>query len=226
MPGTMVFKLHDTYGVPLDLTKEIAEENSLSIDEDGFRREMEKQKNKAREALKSKEGSAWAQGNDIKLPKDFCHEFLGYDTTECQANIVYIFKDDKLAEIAMEGDNVLILIDKTPFYGESGGQVGDTGYIRTKTGSVRIEDCKKTHEGYHIHIGTVEQGFIEVNSSATAVVDTDRRKAIARNHTATHLLHAALRNNLGNHVTQAGSLVDDQRLRFDFTHFEPVSRRF
>ncbi|HHV96489.1 MAG TPA: alanine--tRNA ligase, partial [Clostridiaceae bacterium] len=222
MPGSMVFKLHDTYGFPLDLTREIAEENGLSIDEEGFRQEMEKQKNKAREALKSKETSAWAQGSGIKIPKDFSNEFVGYETTECQANIIYILKDNKLVDVAMEGDKVLLFLDKTPFYGESGGQVGDTGYIRTKTGRVRIEDCKKSQEGYHIHVGTVEQGLIEVKSPVTAEIDAERRKAIARNHTATHLLHTALRNNLGSHVAQAGSYVDDQRLRFDFTHFEPV----
>jgi len=223
VPGTMVFKLHDTYGFPLDLTREIAEENNLLIDETGFKNEMEAQKNKAREALKSKEGSAWTQENNLKLPGEFKNKFLGYETTQCDANIAYILKDDELVKSAMEGDKVLILLDKTPFYAESGGQIGDTGFVKTKTGIARVEDCKKTHEGYHIHVGIIEKGLLEVDSSATAVVDVTRRKAIARNHTATHLLHKALRGNLGSHVAQAGSLVDDQKLRFDFTHFEPIS---
>ncbi|HOJ10469.1 MAG TPA: alanine--tRNA ligase [Clostridiales bacterium] len=223
VPGTMVFKLHDTYGFPLDLTREIAEENGLMIDEAGFKKEMEVQKNKAREALKSKEGSAWSQESRIGLDKDFKTEFAGYGSTSCNASVSYILKDDDIVNTAMEGDKVVILLDKTPFYAESGGQVGDTGYIRTETGMVRVEDCKKTHDGHYLHVGIVEEGILESNTAAEAVVDVKRRKAIARNHTATHLLHKALRHNLGTHVAQAGSLVDDQKLRFDFTHFEPVS---
>lgn len=223
VPGNMVFKLHDTYGFPLDLTREIAEENNLTIDEDGFKKEMEEQKSKAREALKSKDGSAWTQGINLDLPDEFKNEFCGYQTNCCKAKIEYILKDDKLVQSAIEGDKILLLLDKTPFYAESGGQVGDTGYIKTNTGSVRIEDCKKTNEGYYIHIGLVEMGLIQAGCLAQAEVDKKRRIAIARNHTATHLLHKALQNNLGKHVTQAGSLVDDQKLRFDFVHYEPIS---
>lgn len=189
---------------------------------------MEEQKAKARDALRKKEESAWGHSNSLDL--DFNNlssnvesKFLGYECCKCQGKILYILKDGGIVDEAMEGDNVTIILDKTPFYAESGGQVGDTGFIETEIGLVRVEDCKKTPDGKHIQLGVVEKGVIAKGQRVEARVDLERREAIARNHTATHLIQKALRNILGEHVTQAGSLVEAERLRFDFTHFEPIS---
>jgi len=223
LSGSMVFKLHDTYGFPLDLTREIAEENGLSIDEEGFKEEMAEQKRKAREALKSKESSAWAQDAHAGLAKDIKTEFLGYKEVQSDSRIIYIIRDDNVVENAREGEHVTVILDRTPFYAESGGQVGDTGIIESATGLVRVEDCKKSGDGKHLHYGIVEKGIIESGSEVKAKIDVKRRMAIARNHTATHLLQKALRNVLGDHVHQAGSLVEPDRLRFDFTHFSALT---
>jgi len=224
LPGTMVFKLHDTYGFPLDLTREIAEERGLDIDEEGFRAEMAKQKKKAREALKNKDTSAWSQSIAEGIDKNIKTEFTGYERYENEAEIMYIISDGKQTDNAMQGDEVTIILDRTPFYAESGGQVADTGYIRTANGVVRVTDCTKTPDGVYMHKGTVEEGVVEKGAKAKASIDVERRMAIARNHTTTHLLHKALRNVLGDHVTQAGSLVDEDRLRFDFHHFSAMTQ--
>ncbi len=224
LPGSMVFKLHDTYGFPLDLTREIAQEAGLGIDENGFRAEMNEQKKKAREALKNKVSSAWGQDMTAGLDKSLKTEFTGYECFENKANILYIISDGNQVENAQQGDEVTIILDKTPFYAESGGQVADTGVIRTETGLVKVTDCRKTAEGLFLHLGTVEEGIIEKGAAATASIDADRRMATARNHTTTHLLQKALRDILGDHVTQAGSYVDPERLRFDFHHFSAMTR--
>lgn len=224
LPGSMIFKLHDTYGFPLDLTREIAEENSLEIDEEGFKAEMAEQKKKAREALKSRETSAWGQDSVTGLDKTGKTEFAGYGELTTKASVLYIIKDGELVENAQEGDEITIILDKTSFYAESGGQVGDTGWMESADGRVRITDCKKTPEGKHLHIGVVESGIIEKASAVTAKVDQGKRLATARNHTTTHLIQKALRNTLGTHVTQAGSLVGPDRLRFDFNHFSAMTR--
>jgi len=221
--GDRVFKLHDTYGFPLDLTKEIAAENGLSIDEEGFRKEMEEQKKKAREALKSREGSAWGQNMYENLDKGFTTEFVGYDNLQCDAQVIYIIKDGQLVDNAQDGDNITVILDKTPFYAESGGQVGDTGFIEFQNGEMEVDDCKKTPDGKYLHIGRMVKGIIEKGSPAKATVNVKRRLAIAKNHTATHMLHRALKNTLGDHVNQAGSLVEPDRLRFDFTHFSALT---
>lgn len=224
LSGSMVFKLHDTYGFPLDLTREIAEENSLSIDEEGFKREMAQQKKKAREALKSKEGSAWGSDLYSTLDKAIKTEFVGYQTMESDSRVIYIIKDNELAECAQEGDNATIVLNVTPFYAESGGQVGDTGIMKWNDGLLRVEDCKKTPDGKYLHACVVEKGVLQTGSDVKASVDIERRMAIERNHTTTHLIQRALRNVLGDHVNQAGSLVEPDRLRFDFTHFSAVSQ--
>jgi len=221
--GERVFKLHDTYGFPLDLTKEIAAENGLSIDEEGFKKEMAEQKKKAREALKNKDNSAWGQSIYDSLDKELKTEFVGYGSYESYSKIMYIIKDGEVVENAQEGDEVTVILDKTPFYAESGGQVGDTGYIEGKDGKVEVQDCKKTPDGKHLHIGKVLKGIIEKGTEVKAAIDVKRRLAIAKNHTATHLLHKAMRNVLGDHVHQAGSLVEPNRLRFDFTHFSALT---
>ncbi len=223
LPGSMVFKLHDTYGFPLDLTREIAEENGLQVDEEGFKAEMAEQKKKAREALKSRETSAWGQESVAGLDQVGKTIFTGYDELTTEASVVFIIKEGEPAENAQEGDEITVILDKTPFYGESGGQTGDTGMIDTPHGVLRVKDCKKTPDGKHLHTGSVEKGIIEKGASATARVDGWKRLATARNHTATHLIQKALRNVLGNHVTQAGSLVGPDRLRFDFNHFSAMT---
>lgn len=223
LPGDKVFKLHDTYGFPLDLTREIAEENGLTIDEEGFKKYMKEQKDIARGAQKNKDGAGWDENIYQKLDKTQKTEFVGYSHNEANAEIVYIIKDDEVVSNAQEGDHITVILDKTPFYGESGGQVGDTGKLEAVNGVVNINDCKKTPDGKFLHIGVVEQGLIETKSIVSAKVDNKRRLAIARNHTTTHLLQRALRDTLGSHVAQAGSLVEPDRLRFDFSHFSAIS---
>ncbi len=223
IPGEMVFKLHDTYGFPLDLTREIAEENGLCVDEEGFKKEMDAQKKKARDAHNSKDTSAWADSVFDKLDKNLKTTFVGYNETSTDAKILYIVKDGELVETAQEGDEVTIILDKTSFYAESGGQVGDTGIINTSNGVVKIEDCTKTADGKFLHNGVVESGLIENGNAVKVQIDVNRRKAISRNHTTTHLLQKALRTVLGDHVHQAGSLVEPNKLRFDFSHFSAMT---
>ena len=223
LPGSKAFKLHDTFGFPLDLTREIAEEAGLAVDEEGFRAEMDEQKKKAREALRSKETSAWGQDLAAGLDKSLKTVFTGYESSLSEAKILYIIFEGAQAENAQQGDEVTVIIDRTPFYAESGGQTADTGTIRTKNGVVRVTDCRKTAEGMYLHIGIVEEGIVEKGAAAAAAIDEGRRLATARNHTTTHLLQKALRNVLGEHVTQAGSLVGPDKLRFDFHHFSPMT---
>jgi len=221
--GSMVFKLHDTYGFPLDLTREIAEENGLSIDEEGFKEEMAVQREKAREALKKKEGSAWGKDLYSSLDKSIKTKFVGYETIVSDAQVVCIVKDNEITDTAYEGDSVTVVLDVTPFYAESGGQVGDTGVIEWSGGLLKVEDTQKTSDGKYLHTGRIEKGVLQNGLSVKASVDARRRRAIERNHTTTHLIHRALRNVLGSHVNQAGSFVGPDRLRFDFTHFSAMS---
>ncbi len=223
MPGEMVFKLHDTYGFPLDLTREIAEENGLSIDEAGFKKEMDAQKKRAKEAHLSKDSSAW--GDDVygKLDKSVKTQFLGYSEEKNEAKVLYIVKDGEVVETAQEGDEVTIILDKTCFYAESGGQVGDTGTISSKDCTVKINNTTKIADGKFLHSGIILSGLLETGIEVVAQIDKKRRLAIARNHTTTHLLHKALRDVLGDHVHQAGSLVEPGKLRFDFSHFSALT---
>lgn len=224
LPGNMAFKLHDTYGFPLDLTREIAGEAGLTVDEEGFMAEMAEQKNKARMALKNREMSAWGRDLAVGIDKDLKTEFVGYESYSSESRILHIILDDEQVNSAQQGEEVTIILDRTPFYAESGGQVADTGYITGKDGKVRVNGCVKVGEGLYLHTGVVEEGIIEKDAHVTASIDVERRLAIARNHTVTHLLHKALRNVLGDHVTQAGSLVAPDRLRFDFRHFEAMTK--
>lgn len=225
LPGNMAFKLHDTYGFPLDLTREIAGEAGLTVDEEGFMAEMAEQKNKARMALKNREMSAWGRDLAAGIDRDLKTEFVGYESYSSESRILHIILDDEQVNSAQQGEEVTIILDRTPFYAESGGQVADTGYITGKDGKVRVNGCVKVGEGLYLHTGVVEEGIIEKDAHVTASIDVERRLAIARNHTVTHLLHKALRNVLGDHVTQAGSLVAPDRLRFDFRHFEAMTKK-
>jgi len=223
IPGTELFKLYDTYGFPLDLAQDIAEDNVLKIDEQGFRKEMELQKTRARASWTGAEEEVTGVYRDI-LKRTGATEFLGYESLHSESTVVAIVKDGALAESAGEGEKVEIVLDRTPFYGESGGQTGDRGAIRVDGAVVNIDDTKKFH-GLTLHVAKVEKGRLLSGSTVHASVHEERRKAIKRNHTATHLLHAALKAVLGDHVKQAGSLVAWERLRFDFTHFFAVSTR-
>ncbi|MCW2267511.1 alanine--tRNA ligase [Pseudomonas sp. MYb187] len=215
VPGDVVFKLYDTYGFPMDLTADIARERELTIDEEGFEREMEAQRERARSA------SAFGLDYNTLVKVDVATEFTGYTTTEGEASIVAIYKDGKVVEQLGEGEEGVVILDRTPFYAESGGQVGDTGYLQA--GGVRfdVRDTTKTG-GAFLHHGIVASGSLVVGAKVQAKVDADVQHATSLNHSATHLLHAALRQVLGDHVQQKGSLVDSQRLRFDFSHFEAV----
>ncbi|PSS50773.1 alanine--tRNA ligase [Pseudomonas sp. BBP2017] len=215
VPGDVVFKLYDTYGFPMDLTADIARERELTIDEAGFEREMEAQRERARSA------SAFGLDYNTLVKVDVATEFTGYTSTEGEASIVALYKDGKVVEQLVEGEQGVVILDRTPFYAESGGQVGDTGYLQAANVRFDVRDTTKTG-GAFLHHGVVASGTLVVGSKVQTRVDADVQHATSLNHSATHLLHAALRQVLGDHVQQKGSLVDSQRLRFDFSHFEAV----
>ncbi|WP_455202030.1 alanine--tRNA ligase [Kaarinaea lacus] len=216
IPGETVFKLYDTYGFPVDLTADIARERELHLDMDGFEKEMASQRERARKA-----GKFEASYGD-KLDVQGATEFSGYDHMEDKGKVVYLFKEGNAVDILKEGERGIVVLDRTPFYAESGGQVGDQGVLDTKGASFNVQDTQKQNDVY-THIGEVTSGQIKVGDKVTARINSSERREIAYNHSATHLMHAALRKVLGEHVTQKGSLVDANRLRFDFSHFEPVS---
>lgn len=214
--GATVFKLFDTYGFPVDLTADIARERNLFIDEAGFQSEMQAQRTRAREA-----GKFNIDYNSIvKVDQDSV--FQGYEGTQGQGTIIALYKDGQAVEQLFEGDEGLIVLDQTPFYAESGGQVGDTGMLTSDAGIFEVQDTKKSG-GAIVHQGLVTMGQISLNQPVEAKAKADLRAATARNHSATHLLHAALRQVLGEHVSQKGSLVSSQVLRFDFANDQPVS---
>lgn len=224
LSGDKVFKLHDTYGFPIDLTKEIALENGLGIDEEGFKKAMLEQKQRAREAIKDR-ASSWSGEESVEgMDKTSSTKFEGYSLFSTQSEIVYIIKDARTVENAAQGEFVSFVLDKTPFYAEMGGQAGDRGYIESSDGTAKILDCRKTPEGKFIHIAEIVKGDFSKGDKVKAYIDVNRRMDIARNHTATHLIQAALKNVLGSHVHQAGSSVDDERLRFDFSHFQAMTK--
>ncbi|MCU4316230.1 alanine--tRNA ligase [Acinetobacter bereziniae] len=216
IPGETVFKLYDTYGFPTDLTADIARERELEIDEAGFEVEMAAQRQRAREA-----GKFAVDYNSI-VKVDSETQFDGYDATQGQGQIVAIYKDGVQVDEIVEGDEALIVLNQTPFYAESGGQIGDTGIFKNETGIFEVQDTKKSGNAF-VHQGIVTVGSLKATQSVEAIVKADIRDATARNHSATHLLHAALRQILGEHVQQKGSLVASDLLRFDFANDQPVS---
>lgn len=217
--GEDVFKLYDTFGFPIDLTREITEESNLHIDEEQFLKLMQAQKVRAREARANISGWSEASKSLISdMPKT---EFTGYTDYRTQAKVIAILCEDEAVDAVSEGECTVIL-DKTPFYGEGGGQVGDTGTLYKEGALLNVYDTKKS-DGVYIHLCTVANGEIKVGDVVMADIEDMRRDAIKRNHSACHLLQAALRNVLGNHVEQAGSYVDNQRVRFDFTHFQALT---
>ena len=222
LPGSEAFKLYDTFGFPLDLTKEILSEEALEVNEDEFNALMKEQKERARAARAAIGDLGWTGDNTNLIDKNLKTEFLGYTENSCEAEIKFIVANEEAAG-SVAGGKAVVILDKTPFYAESGGQVGDTGTIKTENGVFVVEDTKKTHDGAYMHIGYVSEGTITLGEKALAEIDVCRRNAIRRNHTSAHLLQAALRSVLGTHVEQAGSYVDEQRVRFDFTHFAPMT---
>ncbi len=223
LPGDVAFKLHDTYGFPIDLTREICEAAGRSVDMDAFDACMSEQRERARASANR---DAWGTFNDVWTALSdrlAATEFVGYDQNEAAARVLAIVAGGAEAERAETGDEVEVVLDVTPFYAEMGGQVGDTGTITTAAGArLRVTDTK-AKGGLYAHVAVVEEGALAVGDEVTAAIDAGRRELIRRNHTATHLLDAALKRVLGDHVSQAGSLVAPDRLRFDFTHFEAVS---
>jgi len=223
LTGSMIFKLHDTYGFPFDLTREIALENGMEIDEKGFQAEMKMQKEKARDAHFKKDNSAWEKDVFTGENKLITTEFTGYSDYESISKVQFIILDGKLVDTASMDDEAVLVLDKTPFYAESGGQIGDSGKITGDNFEMTVQDCRKTPDGKYLHIGRIDSGMVQVNDKVTAKIDIQKRKSTARNHTTTHILHKALKSVLGDHVNQAGSMVSNERLRFDFTHFTALS---
>ncbi|MDR4250270.1 alanine--tRNA ligase [Bacillus pumilus] len=220
--GEDVFKLYDTYGFPVELTEEYAEDENMTVDREGFQAEMEKQRERARNARQDV-GSMQVQGGalgDIKVESTF----VGYEYLTADAHIVELLQNGEIVTEAHEGDTVQILLDETPFYAESGGQVADKGTLKSAEVIIDIKDVKKAPNGQHVHEGVVVSGTAKKGLEVTAEVESALRKGIVKNHTATHLLHQALKDVLGSHVNQAGSLVNENRLRFDFSHFGQVTK--
>ncbi|AUY10374.1 alanine--tRNA ligase [Aeromonas caviae] len=216
IPGEVVFKLYDTYGFPADLTADVVREREIGIDEEGFKAEMEKQRARAKEA-----SSFGVNYNDV-LKLDFETPFTGYKQLSQNTQVVGIYKDGVEVNGLIAGEEAVIVLTETPFYAESGGQVGDSGILKVDDGIFAVTDTQKAGKAI-IHKGYLELGTLEKGAEVEAVVDGDRRQAIALNHSVTHLLHAALRQALGEHVTQKGSLVGAERMRFDFSHFEGLT---
>jgi alanyl-tRNA synthetase len=225
IPGEEVFKLYDTYGFPLDLMDEIAREQGLTLDMPGYERAMEEQRARARKSWKGS-GESEADRSYLTLSKTLPPtEFVGYETLESDVEVLAILKDKTPVDMASEGDEIELVFDKTPFYGESGGQVGDKGILRLPEGEVVISDTQKPIPQLHVHKGKVKRGTIRKGQKGRAMVDPESRQRTVLNHTATHILHATLKQVLGDHVKQAGSLVAPDRLRFDFSHFSDLDYR-
>jgi alanyl-tRNA synthetase len=222
IPGDELFRLYDTFGFPLDLARDIAMDNHLQIDEDGFNREMQMQRERARASWVGEEEAI------ATIYKELASEigesvFTGYEVVESESVIKAIIRDGKIVTEAAAGDHVELILDKTPFYGESGGQVGDIGTVYNDSAEMAVTNTKK-EAGIHAHVAAVRSGSLKVWDKVKCAVDKEARMATERNHTATHLLHTALRSVVGEHVKQAGSYVSPERLRFDFSHFYQVEK--
>jgi len=215
--GKTVFKLYDTYGFPVDLTADIAREKQLSIDQAGFDVEMEAQRSRARASSQFS-----AVGEDFKLGDYPASEFLGYEQPSADARVISILQNDEVIDQLENGDQAIVILERTPFYAESGGQVGDTGTLSIDDETVfNVTDTQKQNDVF-LHIGSLSSGELSIGDKVDAHIDEDYRRAVMLNHSATHLMHCALRQVLGEHVQQKGSLVDADKLRFDFSHYQPV----
>lgn len=223
MNGEDVFELYDTYGFPAEITEEILKENNLTYNTHEFEKAMEAQKVRAREAV-DKSDSGWRKDDNKELFLGLSNTFSGYENNDGDTKITNIFKDNKSVDKIVKGDHAIVVLEDTPFYAESGGQIGDTGFINGDKFKLFVRDTQKTKDGLFLHDVEVVEGEASVNDAAFATIDSPRRSDIKRNHSATHLLHAALRQVLGTHVHQAGSLVTPERLRFDFSHYQAMTR--
>ncbi|MDP0030157.1 alanine--tRNA ligase [Glaesserella parasuis] len=217
LSGEVAFKLYDTYGFPLDLTADVCRERSITIDEAGFEREMQAQRARAQAS------SNFGTDYNYVIKVDGSTEFNGYEVTECEATVVALFSNGKAVEAIQSGENAVVVLDRTAFYGESGGQVGDSGVIASEICNFEVNDTQKYGQVFG-HIGQLASGTLSVGDKVKAEVNTTRRHAITLNHSATHLLHSALRQVLGDHVAQKGSLVSENSLRFDFSQGEAISK--
>lgn len=223
LDGETAFKLYDTYGFPLDLTQDALKAREIAVDEDGFNAAMQRQKEEARKAWAGS-GDAATDAVWFSVRDDVgATDFLGYDTESAEGRVAALVVDGKTANEAGAGTDVSVVLNQTPFYGESGGQMGDVGTITTEDAVITITDTQKRVDDLHVHIGKVEKGTVKVGDEARLEVDHDRRSRLRANHSATHLLHEALRRHLGDHVTQKGSLVAPDRLRFDISHPKAVA---
>jgi len=224
LPGPVAFKLYDTFGFPLDLTADILRTKNIKVDTKSFENEMENSKKLARANWKGSGDKSveekWFKVREQLKPT----EFLGYEFVKAEGIVLKILKDNQFIEIAQTGDEIEIITNQTPFYGESGGQVGDQGFIQTADCKIKIDDTQKKVGDLHIHIGKIEKGSIKVGESVNLLIDITRRNNSKANHSATHLLHESLRKTLGKHVTQKGSMVSPERLRFDFSHNKPIEK--
>ena len=222
LSGEDAFRLNDTYGFPLDLTKEIGAERGMTVDEERFHQLMQEQRERARNARKNAGADAWAGENDVlaDVPPT---EFLGYEKSQTEATVLAILKDGERVDHATAGDEIALVLDRTTFYAESGGQVGDVGPISSADALIAIDNTTKNHAKNFIHHGVINAGTISVGDRVQTEGDPENHRAIMRNHTAAHLLQAALRTVLGDHVEQAGQLVDEKYVRFDFTHFAALT---
>ncbi len=216
--GEMVFKLYDTYGFPVDLTADVAREKGLNVDEEGFEAQMQAQKTRARAS-----SQFGASGNKLDLDDYQSTQFNGYDENSAQTRVVAILQDGVSLENLENQQDAIVVLEQTPFYAESGGQVGDIGTLTNDAVEFRVQDTQKQNDVY-LHIGQLQSGKLAVGDSLTAAIDEDHRRAVMLNHSATHLMHAALQQVLGDHVQQKGSLVDAEKTRFDFSHYQPLTR--
>ena len=221
LDGGMVFRLWDTYGFPVEMTREIAREQGVAVDDDGFEREMEAQRQRGRASAQF--GDERAKIRQYESLGVGATQFLGYERISASSPIVGLIADDEMVSEATAGQSVEVALAQTPFYAEGGGQVGDAGRLAAPDGSVEVHDTQAVMPDVIVHFGKVVEGVVRLGDSVEALVDSMRREDTARNHTATHMLHAALREVLGPHVRQAGSLVAPDRLRFDFSHVQPVT---
>jgi len=224
LPGAMAFKLYDTFGFPLDLTEDIVREKGMTIDLDGFERSMEDQRYRARESWEGEMGAGLPPLYQELIAEGVATPFVGYETLQVSSEVVRIIKDGQFAPSACSGEEVEIITAQTPFYGEAGGQVGDQGVIQGEGFLFEVHDAIRPLPELIIHQGRIKEGTVQVGARVQLQVDGERRRATARNHTATHILQAALREVVGGHINQAGSLVAPERLRFDFSHYEAIDQ--
>jgi alanyl-tRNA synthetase len=223
LSGEKAFRLYDTFGFPLELTKEILEEEKMQVDENGFKVEMEKQKERARRARQNSEGEGWKEDIYSQLDRHIQSKFIGYEKNESPSTILALVKEGQMVQKVEKGDSIAVILDVTPFYPEGGGQVGDKGILENDSCKIKIRDCKKIGNHRIVHFGEVTEGSVEVHRTIKASIDVDNRMNVARNHSATHLLQRSLKNIIGQHVEQSGSLVTEDKLRFDFSHFKALT---